>query len=885
MNKLLKLLLIRENEKVTVFYFLSFFFIVSCGMAMGKASADALFFKRFGIEYLPLMFIALAVLLTLVSLVYAAFADKISAEKFFFRLFITLVAILAATWSMIHYSENSATYPIYFLIYEAASEILLIHTALYLSQNLDTFKSKRLSPIILAGSQLGLICGGLLVAFLAPLIGASQIILVWCGLLLIAGIMISVWHKLKGPSAYFYMKRSKNSISQSLTTIKQGISFTRKSSLLRASSMAFFFLVITFYMLYYITNQVYTDYFETEESLTAFFGILTAITSLSGLLLQIFITNRAIDKIGIQKINLIFPLSISLTFFSFLLVLKLPTAIIGSFIKDALNPAFNTPARNMMFNILPKNIQGRARAVSIGIILPSALIVCAAILLTAQFIDDINYFLIPGLITSVMFLYFSFKTNSAYVKTLIQHLKEQVYLPEGALSNKTNNTLLESLENNINQSDDKLTICCAKILINSHPKQASKIIAKRLRTSSNDTADQLIKILAKHSTRPLRHCLERPDKYPAFDQHMESTLLQLLFNKKDAFARQFIKKALNSDNPRLCATGISGTIIYNSKKNIPLSNKKWLSLTTGDNNQLLASLQLVAFIEKADDDTRQQLIENYQTTFLNLLTSENLLWQTQTLEAMSNWKYDSIPSFHDLLLSLFNNTDPYLRAAVVKCSNLLDFGEYMSLLIQAFEDGHSSVRDVAMQTLLTNNSSTDTIAQQWLINNDSYTTPRAQQTMLLYLIKNGLSENILKEMAITKAQLARNYYDAMQITKNVKDKNTAYYLTYTTISERVNQTCHLLLNILQQLEQAEIISVVKAAINSADKRLIATACEAVKNLRNTDISDLLIDVLQDDFELKTNYILSFKSINEALNWCKLQDDWLHTCSSKALESS
>jgi len=156
--------------------------------------------------------------------------------------------------------------------------------------------------------------------------------------------------------------------------------------------------------------------------------------------------------------------------------------------------------------------------------------------------------------------------------------------------------------------------------------------------------------------------------------------------------------------------------------------------------------------------------------------------------------------------------------------------------------------------------------------------------MFQYLQKNGLSELSMKQLSEAKAQLARQYYDAMQILKNHQNKNTAFFLAYTTVTERVMQTSRLLLNILQQLEHADIISVVKAAINSADKRLIASACETLKSLENVDISNLLIDILQDDFELKMHYILSFKDINETLNWCQTQDEWLHICASKALKS-
>ena len=79
-----KLLLIREGERDNVVYFLLFFLLVSAGMAVGRGTADALFLKRLGIEYLPVMYMVQSLLLAAVSITYAAYADRIPAESYNF---------------------------------------------------------------------------------------------------------------------------------------------------------------------------------------------------------------------------------------------------------------------------------------------------------------------------------------------------------------------------------------------------------------------------------------------------------------------------------------------------------------------------------------------------------------------------------------------------------------------------------------------------------------------------------------------------------------------------------------------------------------------------------------------------------------------------------
>ena len=53
MQRLTELLLIKHGERSQVFYFLILFFFIGTGMAIGRGASETLFFKRYGIEYLP----------------------------------------------------------------------------------------------------------------------------------------------------------------------------------------------------------------------------------------------------------------------------------------------------------------------------------------------------------------------------------------------------------------------------------------------------------------------------------------------------------------------------------------------------------------------------------------------------------------------------------------------------------------------------------------------------------------------------------------------------------------------------------------------------------------------------------------------------------------
>ena len=244
-SRIENLLLIREGERDNVVYFLLFFLLVSAGMAVGRGTADALFLKRLGIEYLPVMYMVQSLLLAAVSIAYVAYADRIPAEKFFRLLFVTLGTSVFGCWLLISITASDLIYPVYYILYEVASEVLLVHAALYMSQNMNTLQAKRLSPLFYGGAQAGSMLGGLLLVFGAPHLGAQNLLLAWCALLLTGLAVISIRHRRHGASLYFRApQKRRESLHESLEQIRQGVRFTYRSSLLRAASFALFFMVI-----------------------------------------------------------------------------------------------------------------------------------------------------------------------------------------------------------------------------------------------------------------------------------------------------------------------------------------------------------------------------------------------------------------------------------------------------------------------------------------------------------------------------------------------------------------------------------------------------------------------------------------------------------------
>ena len=887
LEQLDKKLLIQQGERGNVLYFLFFFMLVSAGMSIGRGTADALFLKRLGIEYLPLMYIIQSVLLAAVSLVYTAFADRIPAEKFFRVVFAVLIVLVLGSWFAMSAGSSTLIYPAYYLVYEVASEVLLVHSAFYMSQNMNTLQAKRLTPLIYAGAQIGTISGGLLLVVATPVFGTQNLLLLWCAILVAGIAIIMIRHKRYGASTHFRApKKSQNLLKDCVEQVHQGIKFTYRSSLLRASSLALFFMVLSFYVLCYSTNRIYTQTFDTEESLTRFFGLLTATTSTIALFLQLFVTNRAIAHFGVRTINLLFPWTtvacLTVLTFSF----SLPSAILGSLNKDTLMQAFRNPVSSMFFNVLPGYMQGRARAMSIALVMPLALMLCGVLLILLQHLDHPVYYLVPGVFAACLYLFSCRLMNKAYVSTLISTLKECLYLPEKRMYadlQGCGEDTLDEIMRGIKHPDVEVALAFAKILAASFPDQAVEIILQRAADMDNATTDRFLKLLANLDLSG--HAGALRDLADQGDDHLQTTVMRLLLDQGDARTITATFDLLGNSNFRLQSIAVHAVLRFAADD----SNRKqalatWHALLDTDNAARLATMDIIPDLALLSDHERQTLITAYLQAFAGLLADPAESTRTRALQGLHQWQETITPVIDAAITRALSSDNPELRIAAAGCLHLTAAEQRDELLLQAIGDGHALVRAAAIDTLRTVADSYSDLALEWIAMDRG--SLRAQQTLLMSLLDAGLPEIVFENIVRSKAEAALQLQEAASILEQdtSDDTNAARSLLRYMIRERLEQTIELALMALEPLYESGTISIIRAGFSSGDARNVANACEVLGNLDKQYMIGSLSDALQKSASGGFDqHNMAFRGIDDVLNWCaQNSNSWLRLCGEQAL---
>ena len=880
MKRLYDLLLIREDEPPRVIYLLGIFLLIGMGMAIGRSSADALFLKRYGVEYLPVMYLLLSVLLALVSTVYAAFADRMSPESFFRILFTTLTVLVTALWTVMTFTAVEIVYPLYFLVYEVSSELLLVHGAHYLGQNLNTLQAKRLSPLILAGAQSGIIAGGVLVALLAPRMRVQNVLLVWCVLLLLGMVIMQHWHRREGASSYFRpARRTTHQFAAAVSQVGHGLRFTRDSALLRSASFALFFMVIAFYILSYSVNRFYTGVFTTEASLTTFFGVLTAITSTLALLIQIFVTGRAIKRFGVRRMNLLFPMTTLVSLLGLLFHYALPTALAGSLNKDTLMPAFRGPVRTMFYNILPNYMQGRARAVSVVVVLPLALLCCGLLLWLMQRLQAPAWFLVPGVVAALLYYYFNTRMNRDYVRTLVTNLRDQLYLSGDGLSAAlfgNDETVFREIVRGVNDTDEEVCLAFARLLVRVFPGRAAPVILARTREVSTATVDRLVRLLVPLGDPAVTARLGA--MMDTRDPHLLATLLRGLIDAGEERGSERIGGFLHSPNPRLRAVAVHGIMRCPFAEHHGEGMKVWRALLTGAENERLAALDNIADLDHLPAQDRGELLSLYHEAAAHLATHRDAAIRLRAFTRLSAFAKPFPDTFADALSVAQSSESPPLREAAAGCVHLVAPGRREPFVTRALDDGHMGVRKAVIAAL--QSVENDYVAQASRRIIENHGTPRSQQALLDSLMKLDLPNPLFESIALEKSRDACRLKSALErLDDSSTARHEALQLLKLTLGERLQATINLALRALEPLYDSGVVATIREGIASGDARHVANAIEALHSLDDRRVTPWLLDALGGDtIAHKTGTDHEFRTLGEVLDWCRArQDDWLRHC--------
>lgn len=432
--------MLREGEGRIVLFVALVAALAGFGLAVGRASSDALFFKRYGVDHLPQMYALIALVLVPASLAYAAFVDRLTPHRMFMHMLLGFGGVMGIAWMGMLGGLGNSGIALYFIAYGVISELLLTHFSVYAGSFFDTQQAKRLLPSVMATSRLGATLGGVFLGVVGSGMATEHAALVWL-LCLAAALSLVAWRH-RGEPTHSLIKRGR--ASSPVQMVREGLMFSRQSKLMRVTALGMFLLVLLLSVQEYLVGKIFVQHYPDERELAAFFGWFSAILNGSVLMIQLFLSGRLIRRFGLKTMNLVYPVSTLLSFGLLTISTGYLAAVLGRINTDGMLPGFRNPAAGLFFRALPDYMRGRTQALLTGLILPLGLLGAALFLSLVPKGAPLEWVAGGALVFAVALLWVKLKKNDAYGESLMELVGQSVFAEDadkvadvGCLDRKT----------------------------------------------------------------------------------------------------------------------------------------------------------------------------------------------------------------------------------------------------------------------------------------------------------------------------------------------------------------------------------------------------------------------------------------------------------------
>ncbi|PYO81134.1 MAG: hypothetical protein DMD68_13770 [Gemmatimonadetes bacterium] len=338
---------------------------------IGKLGADSLFVKRWGVNYVPVMYIVTPIAMLAVSAMIFFFVDRVRRRTLllWYVAGVTLlsVAIQGGVWIQGQLDYGWIVQPISYVFAHGVKETIYILFWVYAGNLYDAGQSKRLFPFFAGSVLVGKILGGAIGAGIAPLIHAENFIGAQAVGFMVCFVALVVYRGLpEGHGSRLAEERSKG-IAASLKDSVDGYRAVASDKMLRTFGVGVFF----WYFLMQFGNFLYLVGLDqstagtgtgSEDLFSQVYASVYTSSSLVALFIQSVFTGALLRRFGIARVLFVLPLWFLGSYAAATYNFNIITAIAIQLSERIVIPAIHRPASELVYSQVVASIRPRARA-------------------------------------------------------------------------------------------------------------------------------------------------------------------------------------------------------------------------------------------------------------------------------------------------------------------------------------------------------------------------------------------------------------------------------------------------------------------------------------------------------------------------------------------
>lgn len=422
MSVLNKGLWIQPDDRHRLGLMIPVFFSLGMGEVLGISSATSIFSVRYGVEYLPVMYVLEAVGLLLVSAVIAEMSGRLE-RPWFLRSTYGFMAGLVLVNGLILLFSKVGSYvlpPFYYPILLVSSMVVFFQlTPLIWLIALDicsTQQAKRLFPILAGSSTIGCITAGIMGKLFATA-GVEIIYFFWAVFLLGGGYFLY-------KTIQYYIAPLESEDSEDSPHLKDSITSIYRSSFL-LSMLGLLTLIMTLYFVMdYQFNTVARLAYHDEAQLAGFLAVFLAVSNLVAVIIELGFLRRIMNSLGVGNVILLVTLGLGFCFLLMVFLASGPLALgavfISCLIAKIMVNVLGEPSYQLLFKVVSAQERDGVRFLLEALVVLGGMLGGAAISgLHSGSIVAMRGVSIMALFLAAIAFYVAWKTRALYLKELI----------------------------------------------------------------------------------------------------------------------------------------------------------------------------------------------------------------------------------------------------------------------------------------------------------------------------------------------------------------------------------------------------------------------------------------------------------------------------------
>src|SRR5512139_3264627 len=417
MTRLASFLQIRSGEARLVGFVAALFALIEAGRGLGGNAADALFYTRFGVEYLPYMFMLLGAANFTVSLTYAASLGRFDQRRFFVLVLIALASAILIERAAIAL-DVPALYPMLWISNNIISSIVGLLAWNIAGAICDARQAKRLFSIFVSAGILGSVIGNFVTGPLAQILGTQNLLVLYG-----ATLFVCAWLARSIIRRFFKPIAKRGEVTSFIAEVRAGFDYVRASSMFKLMAVGSVLFSILYFSISFPFSTAVSASFPTEAEVAGFLGVFSGIATAVTCFVSLCVASRLYARLGVVNAVLLLPIAYLAGFVLFALNFSLINAAAARLLQLVVLGGIAGTAYSTFFNVVPSDKRGQVRSFDSGVPEQIGVALSGVLLILGQQVLATTQIFIMGMLGSIACGALVWRLRRSYGQALLAALR------------------------------------------------------------------------------------------------------------------------------------------------------------------------------------------------------------------------------------------------------------------------------------------------------------------------------------------------------------------------------------------------------------------------------------------------------------------------------